>query len=149
MLAAIVSFLLAVASILFSQAAFPQEASGWAAATDALISAFDRADVMVLGEGHGRKADSDFRVALVRNAKFVDAVRVIVLEAPQPELSAAVEHVNQLSGGQVRGRSVLCGTGDVGAAGQAWRSCRRRGVFRRSSMSLPASSSHCAILSSL
>src|ERR1043166_4440683 len=95
MLAVIVPFLVAVASILFSQAAFPQEASGWAAATDALISAFDRADVIVLGEGHGRKPDSDFRVALVRNAKFADAVRVIVLEAPQPELSAAVEQVNQ------------------------------------------------------
>ena len=74
---------------------FPQEASGWAAATDALISEFDRADVIVLGEGHGRKADSDFRVALVRNAKFVNVVRVIVLEAPQPELSVAVEQVNQ------------------------------------------------------
>ena len=95
MLAVIISFLVAVASILFSQAAFSQEASGWAAATNALISEFDRADVIVLGEGHGRKADSDCRVALVRNAKFVDAVRVIVLEEPQPELSAAVEQVNQ------------------------------------------------------
>src|SRR5262245_49328895 len=95
MLGMIVSFLVAVASILFSQAVFPQEASGWTAATDALVSAFDRADVIVLGEGHGRKADSDFRVALVRNPTFADAVRVIVLEAPQPELSAAVDEVNQ------------------------------------------------------
>jgi hypothetical protein len=95
MLAVIVFFVVAVASILFSQAAFRVEAGGWAAATGAVISAFDRADVIVLGEGHGRKEDSDFRVALVRNAKFVDAVRVIVLEAPQPELSAAVEQVNQ------------------------------------------------------
>src|SRR5688500_20134418 len=89
-----IPFLVAVVSILFSQA-FPQEASGWASATDALIGAFDRADVIVLGEGHGRKADSDFPVALVRNPKFVHAVRVIVLEAPQPELSAAVEQGNQ------------------------------------------------------
>jgi len=95
MLVVIVFYLVAVTSILFSQAAFPQEVSGWPAATDALISAFDRADVIVLGEGHGRKADSDFRVALVRNTKFIDAVRVIVLEAPQPELSAAIEQVNQ------------------------------------------------------
>ena len=95
MLHVIVSLLVAVASILFSQPAFPQEAAGWPAATDAVISAFDRADVIVLGEGHGRKADSDFRVALVRNAKFVDAARVIVLESSQPELSAAVEQVNQ------------------------------------------------------
>ena len=82
-------------SVLLSQSPFPQEVSGWAAATDALVGAFDRADVIVLGEGHGRKPDSDFRVALVRNPKFAEAVRVIVLEAPQPELSAAVDEVNQ------------------------------------------------------
>jgi hypothetical protein len=51
--------------------------------------------VIVLGEGHGRKPDSDFRIALVRNPKFAEAVRVIVLEAAQPELSATVEEVNQ------------------------------------------------------
>ena len=93
--AVIVSFVIVGYSILFSQSVFPQETSGWAAATDALVSAFARADVIVLGEGHGRKPDSDFRVALVRNPKFADAVRVIVLEAPQPEMSAAVEKVNQ------------------------------------------------------
>ena len=53
MLVVIVFYLVAVTSILFSQAAFPQEVSGWPAATDALISAvglhrvWDRAvDVM-------------------------------------------------------------------------------------------------------
>lgn len=93
--AIIVCFVIVGYSTLFSQSVFPQETSGWAAATDALVSAFARADVIILGEGHGRKADSDFRVALVRNPNFVDAVRVIVLEASQPELSAAVEEVNQ------------------------------------------------------
>jgi hypothetical protein len=82
-------------SVLLSQSPFPQEAGGWAAATDALVGGFDRADVIVLGEGHGRRPDADFRVALVRNPKFAEAVRVIVLEARQPELSAAVEEVNQ------------------------------------------------------
>lgn len=91
----IACFVIVGYSFPFSQSAFPQESSGWVAATDALVGAFDRADVIVLGEGHGRKPDSDFRIALVRNPKFVDAVRVIVLEAPQPELSAAVEQVNQ------------------------------------------------------
>jgi hypothetical protein len=81
--------------MLFSQSLFPQEASGWAAATDAVVGAFDRADVVVLGEGHGRKADSAFRIALGRNPKFADAVRVIMLEAQQPELAAAVDEVNQ------------------------------------------------------
>jgi len=60
----IVCWLVAVASVFLSQPASPRESSGCAAATDALVSAFDRADVIVLGEGHGRKADADFRVAL-------------------------------------------------------------------------------------
>src|SRR5262245_56381215 len=93
--AVIVCFVVLGYSILFSQSVFLQETGGWAAATDALVGAFERADVIVLGEGHGRKPDSDFRVALVRNPKFAEAVRVIVIEAPQPELSAAVEQVNQ------------------------------------------------------
>ena len=61
-------------SVVFSQSPFPQEASGWTAATDAVVRAFDRADVIVLGEGHGRRPDSDFRVALVRNPKFAESV---------------------------------------------------------------------------
>jgi hypothetical protein len=93
--AVIVSSVVLGYSILFSQSAFPKAASGWAAATAALVGAFDRADVIVLGEAHGRKPDSDFRVALVRHPKFAEAVRVIVIEAPQPELSAAVDAVNQ------------------------------------------------------
>ncbi len=93
--ALIVCFVVAGYVFTYGQSAFPQEASGWAAATDGLLSAFNSADVIALGEGHGRKPDADFRVALVRNPKFVDAVRVIVLEAPQPEMSAAVEQVNQ------------------------------------------------------
>src|SRR5262245_8167485 len=93
--AVIACFVVLGYSILFSQSVFPQETSGWAAATDALVGAFERADVIVLGEGHGRKPDSDFRIALVRNPKFADVVRAIVIEAPQPELSAAVDEINQ------------------------------------------------------
>ena len=36
-----------------------------------------------------------FASRLVRNPKFAEAVRVIVLEARQPVLSAAVDEVNQ------------------------------------------------------
>jgi hypothetical protein len=93
--ALIVCFVVGGFAFTSGQSAFPTEASGWAAATDGLLSAFEGADVIVLGESHGRKPDSAFRVALVRNPKFVDAVRVIALEAPQPEMAAAVEHVNQ------------------------------------------------------
>jgi hypothetical protein len=60
-----------------------------------LIAAYASADVIVLGEAHGRKPDSDFRMALVRNARFAETVRVIVLEAAQPELMAAVDEVNR------------------------------------------------------
>jgi hypothetical protein len=65
------------------------------AATDSLIAAYASADVIVLGEGHGRKPDSDFRIALVRNSKFAETVRVIVLEAAQLELVAAVDEINR------------------------------------------------------
>jgi len=65
----IVCFVVLGHQILFSQSVFPQETSGWAAATDAMVGAFERTDVIVLGEGHGRKPDSDFRVALVRNTE--------------------------------------------------------------------------------
>ena len=92
---AIVSFVVLDHSILFSQSVFPKETSGWAAVTDALVGAFERADVIVFGEGHGRKPDSDLRVALVHNPKCAEAVRVIVIEVPQPELSAAVDEVNK------------------------------------------------------
>jgi hypothetical protein len=74
---------------------FPVETSGFAAATDSLVAAFGGADVIVLGEAHGRKPDSDLRVALVRNPKFAERVRVVVLEAAQPELVAAVDEINR------------------------------------------------------
>jgi len=86
-------FLLSLPS--FVQPALPAEAIGLTAATDALLAAYASSDVIVLGEAHGRKPDSDFRVALVRNPKFVDAVRVIVSEAAQPELEAAGSEINQ------------------------------------------------------
>ena len=90
-----VSSVLLLASFAFSQTAFPTETSGFAAATDSLIAAYARADVIVLGEAHGRKPDSDFRLALVRNVRFAETVRAIVLEAAQPELVAAVDEMNQ------------------------------------------------------
>lgn len=88
-------FVLVLSSLSGSQAALPAEAGGFAAATDSLIAAYAGADVIVLGEAHGRKPDSDFRIALVRNSKFAETVRIIVLEAAQPELAAAVDEINQ------------------------------------------------------
>jgi len=95
-LAAVVG-LLPFSPLSFSQPALPVEASGFAAVTDALIAAYAGADVIVLGAAHGRRPDSDLRIALVRHPKFAQTVGTIVVEAAQPELSAAVDEINQAS----------------------------------------------------
>ncbi len=45
-----------------------------------VIALFDQADVIALGESHGSKLDSDFRIALVRHPDFGRVVDVIVVE---------------------------------------------------------------------
>src|SRR4030095_16036543 len=45
-----------------------------------LISVFDQADIVALGEAHQRKLDSDLRIALVRHPEFPRKVRSIVVE---------------------------------------------------------------------
>lgn len=95
LLGAVSGLVLLFSPLVVSQTALPAETSGFAAATDSLIAAYAGADVIVLGEAHGRQPDSDFRVALVRNPKFAEMVRVIVLEAAQPDLSVAVDEINR------------------------------------------------------
>jgi hypothetical protein len=58
----------------------PDEAAGIDGIVHALISVFDRADIVALGEAHGRRADSDLRIALVRHPDFARKVRSIVVE---------------------------------------------------------------------
>jgi len=58
----------------------PDEAAGIDAIVRALISAFDQADIIALGEAHGRRLDSDLRIALVRHPDFAKKVRYIVVE---------------------------------------------------------------------
>ena len=68
----------------------PDEAAGFDGIVRTLISAFDQADVVALGEDHGQKLDSDVRIALVRHPDFPKKVRFIVVEfastAQQPTL---------------------------------------------------------------
>jgi hypothetical protein len=45
-----------------------------------LVSAFDQADIVALGEAHQRKLDSDLRIAVVRSPGFAKKVRSIVVE---------------------------------------------------------------------
>lgn len=58
----------------------PDEAAGVDEVVRALIPVFDQADIVALGEAHQRKADSDLRIALVRDPDFAKKVRNIVVE---------------------------------------------------------------------
>jgi hypothetical protein len=59
----------------------PDESAGIDGIVRTLVSAFDQADIVALGEWHGRiRLDSDLRIALVRDPDFVRKVRSIVVE---------------------------------------------------------------------
>jgi hypothetical protein len=58
----------------------PDEAAGIDGIVGALISVYDRFDVVALGERHAQRPDSDLRMALVRRPDFAKKVRTIVVE---------------------------------------------------------------------
>jgi hypothetical protein len=58
----------------------PDESAGLDGIATALVSAFDQADIVALGEMHQRKLDSDLRIAVVRHPDFATRVRFIVVE---------------------------------------------------------------------
>jgi uncharacterized iron-regulated protein len=72
------------------QVLLPDETAGLDRIVQTLVSAFDRADIVALGENHWNQADSDLRIALVRSPDFAKKVRFIVVEfgstAEQPIL---------------------------------------------------------------
>src|SRR5436190_16319971 len=74
------------------------DVAGLDAIVRTLISAFDQADIVALGEDHGEKRDSDLRIALVRHPDFVKKVRFIVVEfgssAEQPTLDRYIRGEN-------------------------------------------------------
>ena len=76
----------------------PDEAAGLDGIVRALISAFDQADIVALGEAHVRRADSDLRIALVRDPDFAKKVRSIVVEfgstSEQPTLDRYIRGEN-------------------------------------------------------
>jgi|SRR5579883_2654222 len=78
--AAGVALLLVAVSAAGRQVRLPDEAGGIDGVVGALISAFDQFDIVALGEAHGRKLDSDLRIALVRHPDFAKKVRSIVVE---------------------------------------------------------------------
>src|SRR5579863_622609 len=58
----------------------PDESTGIDGITRTLISAFDQADIIALGETHQWRLDTDLRIAVIRNAAFAKKVRSIVVE---------------------------------------------------------------------
>src|SRR5919106_6615850 len=51
---------------------------------ESILSAWKAADVVCLGEDHGRQYDSELRIALVTHPHFPRTVRVIVIEFANP-----------------------------------------------------------------
>jgi hypothetical protein len=72
--------LLLATGVLAAQVRLPDEVAGVDAVARALVSAFDQADIVALGEVHGRAMDSDLRIAMVRHPDFAKKVRSIVVE---------------------------------------------------------------------
>jgi len=58
----------------------PDETAGLDEIAQTLITAFDQADILALGEAHRRKLDSDLRIALVRHPDFAKKIRSVVVE---------------------------------------------------------------------
>jgi Haem-binding uptake, Tiki superfamily, ChaN len=58
----------------------PDESTGIDGIARTVVSAFDQADIVALGEMHQRKLDSDLRIAVVRHQDFAKKVRSIVVE---------------------------------------------------------------------
>jgi hypothetical protein len=58
----------------------PSETTGVDNIARTLVSLFDQADILALGEMHRRQVDSDLRIAMVRDPDFAKKVRVIVVE---------------------------------------------------------------------
>jgi hypothetical protein len=58
----------------------PDESAGIDGIVRTLISVFDQADVVALGETHQWRLDTDLRIAMVRHPDFAKKVRFIVIE---------------------------------------------------------------------
>ena len=76
----------------------PDEAAGFDGIVRTLISVFDQADIIALGETHQWRLDTDLRIALVRHPGFAKKVRSIVVEfgssTEQPTLDRYIRGEN-------------------------------------------------------
>jgi hypothetical protein len=73
----------------------PDESTGIDGIARTLISVFDQADIIALGETHRWRLDTDLRIAVVRHPDFAKKVRSIVVEfgstTEQPTLTVIFE----------------------------------------------------------
>ena len=76
----------------------PDESTGIYGIAQALVSAFDQADIIALGETHQWRLDTDLRIAVVRHPRFAKKVRFIVVEfastTEQPALDRYIRGEN-------------------------------------------------------
>jgi hypothetical protein len=98
----------------------PAESVGWDDVLAGLLSTFDKADVLALGEAHGRQVDSDLRVRLIRHPDFAKKVRFIVVEfgmhLSPAALDAAIRLLDAGTQTSSRGNNLeAAGTGSVTA----------------------------------
>jgi len=80
------------------QVRLPDESAGIDGIAGTLVSAFDQADIIALGETHQWRLDTDLRIAVVRHPDFAKKVRSIVVEfgstTEQPTLDRYVRGEN-------------------------------------------------------
>jgi hypothetical protein len=76
----------------------PAESAGIDGIAQTLVSAFDQADIIALGETHRWRLDTDVRIAVVRHPGFAKKVRSIVVEfgstTEQPALDRYIRGEN-------------------------------------------------------
>ena len=70
------------------------EVAGWPNVLSSLLAQYGSYDVLALGEAHGREVDAELRLRLVRHPNLSRAMRLIVLEFPDDQLSSAVADMN-------------------------------------------------------
>jgi hypothetical protein len=88
----------------------PDESVGINGVVRTLISAFDQADVVALGEAHGHfRQEGDLRLSLIRNTDFAKKVRSIVVEFASTSEQATLDRY-------IRGESV-----SPAELGQVWK----------------------------
>jgi len=71
-------------TLLASPTGPPHYGDRYAEVVERILDAWKSADVVCLGEDHGRKYDSDLRLSLVRHPALPTVVRVIVVEFANP-----------------------------------------------------------------